>query len=100
MRAVLNIYADCTSEKPSKQYVCLRLLTGVNKKIQDNAAALLKPENQSEEKQTELMINIIKAIFPTFQDEEIDYIDPAEWADFVNTINGESARVDKQALKN
>ena len=34
MLAVLNIYKDCTSEEPTKKYICRRLLLGVSKKVQ------------------------------------------------------------------
>ena len=48
MEAKLNIYADCTSEKPTKTYVCRRLLLKVSKKV----ASLVEGMNGKSEADT------------------------------------------------
>jgi hypothetical protein len=90
MNAVLNIYKDCTSEEPTKQYVCRRLLFGAAQKIQSLSESL---KGKSEEEQEVITIDILKTIFPHFESEDFKYIDVAEWAQFVNTIGAESKEV-------
>lgn len=96
MNAVLNIYEDCTSEKPTKQYVCRRLLFGASQKIQELSKGL---EKKSEEEQTETNIDILKTIFPHFEDEDFYKIDPVEWFKFVNEIGNETNQAMNSAVK-
>lgn len=96
MNAVLNVYKDCTSEKPTKQYICRRLLLGVSKKVQslsDNMAG------KSEEEQEAYTLEILKTIFPQFEDEDFNYIDPVEWLDFVKAISSETNEIVQNAAK-
>lgn len=90
MNAVLNIYADCTSEKPTKQYICRRLLYGAAQKIHSLSDSL---KGKSEEEQEEITVDILKTIFPHFETEDFQFIDVGEWAQFVNTITTESTEI-------
>lgn len=97
MNAQLKIYKDCTSEEPSKVYTCRRLLFKTSKAIASLAENL---QGKSQEEQAEATIAIIKVIFPEFQDEEFEYIDPTEWANFVNEITKETSQIVHHAQKN
>lgn len=96
MLAVLNIYKDCSSEKPTKQYICRRLLLGVSKKVQ---ALSDNMNGKSEEEQTEITLDILKTIFPHFENEDFDYIDPTEWLKFVEDIAKETNEIVRAAAK-
>lgn len=96
MLAVLNIYKDCTSEEPTKKYICRRLLLGVSKKIQ----ALSENMNgKSEEEQEAITLDILKTIFPHFESDDFNYIDPTEWLKFVEEINEETNEIVTNAAK-
>ncbi len=97
MNATLNIYKDCTSDKPTKVYVCKRLLLGVSKKVQALGENL---QNKSGEEQQAVIIDILKTIFPEFDDADFDGVDPFEYAEFIKEIGSETARIQGRALKN
>lgn len=96
MNAVLNIYNDCSSEKPTKQYVCRRLLFGAAQKIQSLSESLT---GKNEAEQESITIDILKTIFPHFESEDFHYIDVAEWAQFVAAIGAESNEIMKNFVK-
>lgn len=90
MNAVLNIYKDCTSEEPTKQYVCRRLLFGAAQKIQSLSESL---NGKNEKEQEAITVDILKTIFPHFESEDFNYIDVAEWGKFVAAIGAESNEI-------
>lgn len=96
MYAVLNIYRDCTSEEPSKQYVCRRLLLGVSKKVQSLSENM---NGKTEEEQSAITLDILKTIFPNFDDTDFDFIDPMEWLNFVETIARETNEIVRNTAK-
>ena len=96
MNAVLNIYKDCTSEEPTKQYVCRRLLLGVSKKVQ---ALSDNMNGKSEEEQEAITLDILKTIFPHFENSDFDFIDPTEWLKFVEAIASETNEIVNNAAK-
>lgn len=96
MNAVLNIYKDCSSEKPTKQYICRRLLLGVSKKVQSITDNM---QGKTEAEQEALTLDILKTIFPHFENEDFDYIDPTEWLAFVNAIGAETNEIVQNAAK-
>lgn len=98
MKATLNIYKDCTSEEPTKQYTCFRLLLGVSKKIGELQQKMQKTNDEAE--QEKYTLQILKAIFPNFEDEDFNYIDPVQYLEFVNDITLESNRIVATAQKN
>jgi hypothetical protein len=96
MNAVLNIYKDCTSDEPTKTYTCKRLLLGVSKKIQ----ALSENMNGKNEAEQEVItLDILKTIFPDFENEDFNYIDPIEWLAFVRAITAETNEIITAAAK-
>ena len=96
MIAKLGIYADCTKEEPTKVYEARRLLFGVSKKA---LALAQQADGKTYEEQTALLVEMLQAIFPEFEAEEMDYVDPVELAALIDTLkgqsNGEMARVQK-----
>ena len=96
MFAVLNIYKDCTSEEPTKKYICRRLLLGVSKKVQ---ALSDNMNGKSEAEQEAITLDILKTIFPHFENDDFNYIDPTEWLKFVNEIAAETNEILTSAAK-
>lgn len=96
MNAVLNIYKDCTSEEPTKQYICRRLLLGVSKKVQ---ALSDNMQGKSEEEQEAITLDILKTIFPHFENDDFNYIDPTEWLKFVTAIANETNEIVQNTAK-
>lgn len=96
MNAVLNIYKDCTSEKPTKQYVCRRLLLGVSKKVQSLSDNM---KGKTEAEQEQITLDILKTIFPHFENDDFNYIDPNEYMAFVNAIAKETNEIVEHAAK-
>lgn len=97
MNAILNVYKDCTSEKPSKQYVCRRLLLGVSKKVQ---ALSENMSEKNDKEQEEITIEVLKAIFPDFDSEDFNFIDPVEYFNFIQEISIETNKIMGNAIKN
>lgn len=96
MKAVLNIYKDCTSEEPTKQYICRRLLLGVSKKVQSLSDNM---NGKSEEEQEAITLDILKTIFPNFENDDFNYVDPTEWLKFVEEIANETNEIVANAAK-
>jgi hypothetical protein len=96
MNATLRIYKDCTSEEPTKTYVCRRLLLGVSKKVQ---ALTDNMKGKSEEEQEAITLDILKTIFPHFENDDFNYIDPNEWLKFVNEISRETNEIVANTVK-
>ena len=96
MNATLNIYKDCSSEAPTKTYTCRRLLFGASQKIQELSDSM---EGKSEKEQTQITLDIIKTIFPHFEDDDFNYIDAQEWLEFVNEIGKETNNIIIHATK-
>ena len=97
MDAILNIYKDCTSEEPTKKYVCKRLLLGVSKKVQ---ALSENMSGKTDKEQEEIIIDILKTIFPNFEKEDFNYIDPVEYFNFIKEISSETNKIMGNAIKN
>lgn len=97
MEAKLNIYADCTSDKPTKTYTCKRLILKVSKKI---GSLLETMQGKDEAEQERITIDVIKTIFPDFKDEEFECLDPQEWLAFVKEVTRETNSILENAQKN
>lgn len=97
MKAILNVYKDCTSDEPTKQYVCKRLLLGVSKKVQ---ALSENMADKNEQEQEEITIDILKTIFPNFETDDFNYIDPVEYVNFIKEISNETNKIMGNAIKN
>lgn len=84
MNAKFGIYKDCKSNETTKVYECKRLLFGVSKKALAIYSNLKESEDLDE--QIEAIVDIIQTIFPDFEREEINYVDPNELIAFVQEI--------------
>ena len=84
MNAKFGIYKDCSSDKPTKEYECKRLLFGISKKALSIYNKMQKTDDENE--QIEALVDLIQTIFPDFKREEIDYVDATELIAFVNEI--------------
>lgn len=97
MEHKLNIYADCQSEKPTKSYVCRRILF---KTATDLGELQAKSKEAKDEEQTSILLKMIKCVFPDFKDEDLDGIDPIEVGEFFKSLGSEVNQVVNQAQKN
>lgn len=97
MIAELKLYKDCTSEEPSKVFVCRRLIYKVAKTIEELSAKVQKSEDGEE--QERLTIKILQTIFPDFEDDDLNYVDPNEYTNFIQQIQGGVAQVLETAQK-
>lgn len=98
MIAKLGIYEDCTKAEPSKVYECHRLLYGVSKKALALSEAAEK--KKTFEEQEAVLVELLQTIFPTFQPDEINYIDPAELDTLINQLQSNSAAEAERVEKN
>lgn len=98
MNAELRLYKDCTSEEPTKVFVCKRLIFKVAKTIEELSAKVSKSKDAEEKER--LTVKILQAIFPDFGDDDLDYIDPNEYAGFIQQIQGGVAEILETAQKN
>lgn len=96
MNATLNVYKDCSTEQPTKTYTCRRLLLGVSKKVQSLSDSM---EGKSEEEQERITLDILKTIFPNFENDDYNYIDPKEYLRFVSEIAAETNEIVANAVK-
>ncbi len=117
MEAKLNIWLNCTSEEPTKTFVCRRLLYGASEKIENYSNQFNKLEKKKkdelkkdnpdidlikklEQEQFESNISILKTLFPDFQDDDFKGIDIPEYQAFITEIRKEMQRILTQASKN
>ena len=97
MNAALKLYRDCTSEAPTTVFVCRRLIYKVAKTIEELTAKVQKSKDADE--QERLTTKILQSIFPDFGDDDLNYIDPNEYARFIQQIQGGVAEVLDTAQK-
>ena len=97
MEYKLNVYADCTSEEPTKVYVCRRILFKTANELGALQEQSAKAEN---DEQREIMLKMLKAVFPNFVDEDLDGIDPIELGTFFKSLGNEINAVVVNAEKN
>lgn len=95
--AQLNIYKDCSSDKPSKTYECRRLLFGVT---QQALALAEEMQGKSQADQFKMIGEFIQVIFPDITDEDIACMDIAEMKSFVSDVFSMSVNGLKNAQKN
>ena len=93
----LGIYEDCTKAEPTKVYECYRLLYGVSKK----ALGLAKQaEGKTLDEQEGLLVEMLQAIFPEFEADELNYIDPTELDNLIAALQKNSAAEVERVQKN
>lgn len=94
MEIKLNIYADNASEKPSKTYVVRRILFKTAKELASIS------EESKEGDPIEATAKMLKAVFPDFKEEDIDYIDPTEFGQVMQEMTKAIQSVVANAQKN
>ena len=93
----LGIYEDCTKAEPTKVYECYRLLYGVSKK----ALGLAKQaEGKTLDEQEGVLVEMLQAIFPEFEADELNYIDPTELDNLIAALQKNSAAEVERVQKN
>lgn len=95
--AQLNIYADCTTEKPTKTYICRRVLSGVIHKITKYVQEM---DGKTQEEQFAMLGEFARLIFPALTDEELQQLDVAELQVFFKDILAMAQGKVQQAQKN
>lgn len=95
--AQLNIYADCSTEKPTKTYICRRVLTGVIHKITKYVQEM---DGKTQEEQLAMLGEFARLIFPVLTDEELQQLDAAELQVFFKDILAMAQGKVQQAQKN
>lgn len=93
----INVYGDCTSEKPIKSYTVRRLLF---KTAKDLGALREKSEGESDDEQIEITLAMLKCVIPDFCDEDFDGIDPVELGAFFRVLGAEISGIVQNAAKN
>lgn len=94
----LNVYADCTSEEPSKSYTVRRILFKTAKQL-----VTLQKESENapdDDQQIAITLKMLKCVVPDFKDEDLDGIDPVELGAFFRDLGAEIHEVLKNAAKN
>lgn len=93
----INIYGDCTSEKPVKTYTVRRLLFKTAKELgalrEESAAA-------SDNDQEKITLAMIKCVIPDFEDADFDGVDPLELGAFFRDLGAEISTIVQNAAKN
>lgn len=93
----INVYGDCTSEKPTKSYVVRRILFKTAKEL-----LTLRDEmdNAPDDKQEELTLKMLQTVIPEFTEEDLQGVDPFELGAFLRDIGGAISTTVKNAEKN
>ena len=84
MIAELKIYEDCSSKEPTKTYPVHQLTMKVSKRIADFQDSYQK--NMSMEEATKELNYLLKTIFPTITDEELECTSIENQMEFVLAI--------------
>lgn len=96
MEIKINIYGDCTAEKPTKTYTIRRITFKAAKELN---ALMDDAKKATDEEQISFTTKMLKAVIPDFIDEDFDGIDPVELGEFFKkigaTINGVVANAQK-----
>ena len=95
MEIKINVYADCTSDKPSKTYTIRRILFKTAKEL-----ASIQEDAKQEGKEIETTLKMLKIVIPDFKDEDLDGIDPTELGEFFRKVGATIAGIVNEAQKN
>lgn len=97
MEIKINVYADCSSEKPSKTFVIRRILFKTAKELgtlQDEAS---KAKSEEQEAYT---LKMLQCVLPDFKEEDLNGVDPIELGAFFRELGSEVSKVVTEAQKN
>lgn len=93
----INVYNDCTSDKPKKTYSIKRILFKTAKEL---TAIQSQSKTSTDEEQTELTLKMLQTVIPEFTAEDLDGVDPFELGEFFRSIGAEINAVVAKAEKN
>lgn len=97
MEIKINVYADCSSEEPSKTYVIRRILFKTAKELgtlQDEAS------KATQEDQEAYTLKMLQCVIPNFKEEDLNGVDPIELGKFFRELGSEVSKVVTEAQKN
>lgn len=96
MEIKINVYSDCTSDKPTKTYTIRRILFKTAKQLTE-----IQEESAKEGADDEaLTLKMLKCIIPDFKDEDLEGIDPIELGEFMKSVGSAINGIVKEAEKN
>lgn len=97
MEIKINVYADCSSEKPSKTFVIRRILFKTAKEL-----GTLQDESQKakSEEQEAYTLKMLQCVLPDFKEEDLNGVDPIELGTFFRELGTEVSKVVEEAQKN
>ena len=95
MEIRLNVYGDCTSEKPSKTYTVRRILFKTAKEL-----TLIQAETTDAKDDTEVMLRMLQTVLPDFDESDLDGLDLLEVREFFQQVGAEINAVVARAQKN
>ncbi len=97
MEIKINIYGDCTAEKPTKTYTVRRILFKTAKEL---TALMDDVKNAPDEEQTAITLKMLKTVVPEFTDEDLDGVDPVELGEVFRKLGAAINGVVANAQKN
>lgn len=97
MELKLNVYGDCTSEKPIKTYVVRRLTFKTAKRL---GALQEESKTSKNDEQEEITLKMFKEVIPEFDASDLDGLDPVEVGEFFKSLSSGISQVVANAQKN
>lgn len=97
MNIKINVYADCTSDEPTKTYTIKRILFKTAKEL---TAIQSQSKTAKDEEQTEITLKMLQTVIPEFTAEDLDGVDPFELGEFFRSVGAEINAVVAKAEKN
>lgn len=94
MELKINIYDNCTSDKPTKTYTIRRILFKTAKELVSLTA------NKKELDDEQMMLKILQTLIPEFKEEEMQGVDTLEVRQFVKSVGEEINKIVLDAAKN
>lgn len=97
MEIKINVYADCTSEEPSKTYTIRRILFKTAKELGQLQADSKEADEKEQEKYT---LKMLQCVLPDFKEEDLNGVDPIELGAFFRELGTQVSNVVAEAQKN
>lgn len=97
MELKLNVYGDCTSEKPIKTYVVRRLTFKTAKRL---GALQEESKTAKNDEQEDITLKMFKEVIPDFDVSDLDGLDPVEVGQFFKELSNGIHEVVASAQKN
>lgn len=98
MLVELKIYADNSSETPSKVFSLRRINLKTQMAMSELESKDLTALTPSEQIKTNL--EFIQTLFPSFTEEDFDLLDLNDWQNFCKQLGDEMRKIQTNAIKN